>query len=322
MVASRRTLASGLLVLALAACGGPNDEQELSATPATSMEGANDVPTPPSGKVVLARAARSIWGVVPDPPRRKKDLQPELIRGTAVAVATDTLLASCQAVGERQQVGVVRHNKYRVAEVLPPSQPDQDVCALHVVDAPLNVIGGFRSYPDLRVGEPLYAVISRTSAEYALAEGQLVAKGAGSSQLLETTLALPPGTLSAVLFDARGNLIGLGSGGPTEDSVAVGAPVAPALASGLAQRDLGPAIVRVASVPVEEPPVQRGCGCGVTRSATMVSTRPSSCSSARRGPQQRYPTSPVRPQLAAEPPLRVNLATTRLPTVQVLPLEQ
>lgn len=257
MVASRRTLASGLLVLALAACGGPNDEQELPATPATSMEGANDVPTPPSGKVVLARAARSIWGVVPDPPRRKKDLQPELIRGTAVAVATDTLLASCQAVGERQQVGVVRHNKYRVAEVLPPSQPDQDVCALHVVDAPLNVIGGFRSYPDLRVGEPLYAVISRTSAEYALAEGQLVAKGAGSSQLLETTLALPPGTLSAVLFDARGNLIGLGSGGPTEDSVAVGAPVAPALASGLAQRDLGPAIVRVASVPVEEPPVQR-----------------------------------------------------------------
>ena len=53
---------------------------------------------------------------------------------------------------------------------------------LHVADTPLNVAGGFRSFPDLRVGEPIYAVVSRTSAEYAVAEGQLAAKGDANRQ--------------------------------------------------------------------------------------------------------------------------------------------
>ena len=128
---------------------------------------------------------------------------------------------------------------------------------MRVADAPLNVVGGFRSFPDLRVGEPVYAVVSRTSAEYALAEGQLAAKGAASTSLLETTLALPPGTLSAVLFDADGNLVGLGSGGPTVDSVVVGAPLSAALVPGLAQRDLGPPTTRVAAVAVQQQPAQR-----------------------------------------------------------------
>ena len=253
MAAPGRSLATGLLALGLAACGGATGEQEPPAAPVAA---ANDAATPPSGKVVLSHAARSIWGVVPDPPRRKRDLQPDLIRGTAVAVAPDTLLASCQVVGDRAQVGVVRHNKYRVAEVSLPSQPNQDICELHVTNAPLNVIGGFRSYSDLREGEPLYALISRTSAEYALAEGQLAAKGAASSELLETTLALPPGTQSAVLFDAGGNLVGLGSGGPTADSMVVAAPVSAALAPALAQRDLGPP-ARAAAAPVQEPPTLR-----------------------------------------------------------------
>jgi hypothetical protein len=259
MAACPRPLASGLFVLALAACGGPNAERDAPALPADAVDSGDAVPVPASAKAVLPQVARSIWGVVPDPPRRKQDLKPGLIRGTAVAVAPDTLLASCQAVGERRQVGVVRHNKYRLAQVSPGLQPDQDVCALHVADAPLNVAGGFRSFPDLRVGEPIYAVVSRTGAEYAMAEGQLVAKGGANSSLLETTLALPPGTLSAVLFDAGGNLVGLGSGGPTVDSVVVGAPLSAALAPGLAQRDLGPPAqaTRVAEIAVQEPPAQR-----------------------------------------------------------------
>src|SRR3954451_11046546 len=258
MAACPRPLASSLLLLALAACGGPNLEPEAPAQSADTVESEHAVPVPASAQVVLPQVARSIWGVVPDPPRRKQDLKPKLIRGTAVAVAPDTLLASCQAVGQRRQVGVVRHNKYRLAQVSPALQPDQDVCALHVADAPLNVAGGFRSFPDLRVGEPIYAVVSRTSAEYALAEGQLVAKGGPNTSLLETTLALPPGTLSAVLFDAGGNVVGLGSGGPTVDSVVVGAPLSAALAPGIAPRALGPpAATRVAEIAVQEPPAQR-----------------------------------------------------------------
>ena len=255
-MAAARSLALGLL-LALAACGGRDLGQEQAADPAALEQSGSEAPGPDFAKLVLPEVARSIWGVVPDPPRRKRDLRPELIEGAAVAVAPDTLLASCQVVGERQQVGVVRHNKYRLAQVAPPSQPEQDVCALHVADAPLNVVGGFRSFPDLRVGEPVYAVVSRTSAEYALAEGQLAAKGTASTSLLETTLTLPPGTRSAVLFDADGNLVGLGSGGPTVDSVVVGAPLSAALVPELAQRDLGPPTTRVAAVTVQQQPAQR-----------------------------------------------------------------
>ena len=53
------------------------------------------MPTPASTRL-LKQVARSVWGVVPDPPRRTKDLQPELIRGSAVAAAPDTLLEQLQ----------------------------------------------------------------------------------------------------------------------------------------------------------------------------------------------------------------------------------
>jgi len=202
--------------------------------------------------VLLKQVARSIWGVVPEAPRYKKNLRPELIRGSAVAVAPDTLLASCRVVGQREQVGVVRHNKYRLAQVL-RTRKNRDVCSLQVSNTPLNVAGGFRSFEDLREGEPVYAVVSRTSAEYALAEGQLAAKRGWDDQLLETTVLLPPQILSAPLFDARGNLVGLGSGGPTGDSLVLGAPLSAALAPRLAQRDLGSPDVRVAWLPIGRP---------------------------------------------------------------------
>src|SRR3954466_2414999 len=104
-MASLRLLASGIFVLALAACGGLEHEQPLPG-PLASAGTVADAPRPTPAKALLKQVARSVWGVVPDPPRRKQDLKPELIRGTAVAVAPDTLLARCQAVGQRRQAGV------------------------------------------------------------------------------------------------------------------------------------------------------------------------------------------------------------------------
>jgi hypothetical protein len=250
-MATSRTFASGLFALALASCGGIVREDEQPGAPAALMEA--EPPAPEAPKAFLKLAARSVWGVVPDPPRRKQDLQPGLIRGSAVAVAPDTLLASCRVVGQRQQVGVVRHRKYRLAQVSRPDSLDQDVCALRVGNTPLNIAAGFRGFADLREGEFVYAVVSRTSAEYGLTEGQVVGKGGPGGRVLETTLLVPPSTLSAVLFDARGNLVGLGAGGPTEDSLVLGAPLSAALAPGLAQRDLGPPLDGVAVMALQQP---------------------------------------------------------------------
>ena len=88
MVACRRPLACGVLVLALAACGRIDDNRTVPGAPASPAGSAADVPAAAPAKAMLKRVARSIWGVVPEPPRRKQDLRPELIRGAAVAVAT------------------------------------------------------------------------------------------------------------------------------------------------------------------------------------------------------------------------------------------
>jgi hypothetical protein len=193
---------------------------------------------PGTDDATLKAASRSIWGVVPEAPRRKADLRPELIRGSAVAVGADTLLASCRVVGERSRVGLVRHNKYRIARV---AAADGDVCALRVDQGPLVPAQAYRRVGNLQPGEPVFAFTSRTPADLALSRGDLAGTGSAADPFLETTLALPPGAESAVLFDADGNLIGLGSAGPTRDSLVLAAPVTGGLAPALASREREPA---------------------------------------------------------------------------------
>jgi hypothetical protein len=94
------------------------------------------------------QVARSIWGVVPVPPRRKADLRPEMIAGSAIAVADDALLANCAVVEGRASVGLVRHNKYRIARVEGDRQ--NAVCRLVVERGPLTPVAGWRGFGDLR----------------------------------------------------------------------------------------------------------------------------------------------------------------------------
>jgi hypothetical protein len=247
-----------VVALAATGCAGdPRGERDRAGSPqAATFAGVMarifgfDPPAEPDGpETTVRQASRSIWGVVPDPPRRKADLRPELIKGSAVAIAGDTLLASCRIIGERRQVGLVRHNKYYRGQVVGAGS-DGQICILRARQAPLQATSGFRSFADLRAGEPIIAMVNRTSAELALAPGWLAAKGrdGSSDPVLETTLTLPPETLSAVLFDARGNLIGLGSAGPVAESMVLGVPVTASLAPQLARYDLGASQALLASL--------------------------------------------------------------------------
>jgi hypothetical protein len=192
----------------------------------------------PDNEQAARTVSRSIWGVVPSAPKRKADLAPELIRGSAVAVSDDTLLADCRAVRDRSRVGLWRHNKYRIARVA-GRDPDGQVCALRVAEGPLQAAPAYRALGDLRVGEPVLAFTNETSADLLLTHGWLAATSATPDPFLETTLVLPPGTLSAVVLDAQGNLIGLGSAGAVADAFALAAPVTARLAPQLAQVEIG-----------------------------------------------------------------------------------
>ena len=199
-----------------------------------------DEPEDPTGADTIGsgrQAARSIWGVVPVPPPRKADLRPEMIEGSAIAVAGDTLLANCAVLGGRARVGVVRHNKYRIARVAGSRQGA--VCRLVVDRGPLTPVAGWRSFADLRLGEPVVVLASRTSAEVAAAPGWLVGKGDPGDPFLEVTAAVPAGHRSAVLVDGFGHLIGLGAAAPLAGALVLAAPIESTAAPEVANQDLG-----------------------------------------------------------------------------------
>ena len=208
----------GLALLAAGGCAGP-EQEELPLVVAS----AKGQPSKEAAKLI----SRSIWAVVPETPAHKRDLLSEMIRGSAVAVSGDTLLVSCRVVDGLGRVGITRHNKYRFAQVVAADQ-GRSVCLLSVPDAPLNVVRGFRWCGDLTAGEPIYAAASRTSAQVSVTEGRVTARnGGGDACALGTDLALPPSTASAILFDATGRVVGLGTGdGGAGRPTAVSVPVA------------------------------------------------------------------------------------------------
>ena len=207
--------ACGLALLALVGCGSSRDEEPPLAVAAAAGQ----------PKEAAKLIARSIWGVVPATPARKRDLLSKMIRGSAVAVSGDTLLVSCRVVDGLGRVGIARHNKYRVARVVAADQ-GRSVCLLQASDTPLNVVRGFRWCGDLTPGEPIYAAASRTSSEVTVTEGHVTARhGTADACALATDLALPASG-SAILFDSVGRVVGLGTGGggggtPTAVSVPV-----------------------------------------------------------------------------------------------------
>ena len=240
-----RALWGMALATALSGCaemsGGPVWPGRAWFAP-PAPQGAQPPDTLASGR----QAARSIWAVVPSAPRRKADLRPDLIQGSAVAVSADTLVANCLVVGGRARVGLVRHNKYRIARVT--ADAHGQVCRLTVAEGPLTPVAGLRSFADLRVGEPVVALASRTSAEVAAAPGWLAGKGSADDPFLEATPAVPAGNRSAVLVDGFGNLIGLGAAAPVAGGLVLAVPVGPAAAPSLANRDLGEADVLIAAL--------------------------------------------------------------------------
>ena len=214
--------------------------------------GAGPPPPAPDPAETARQAGLSLWGVVPSAPARKADLQPDLITGSAVAISDDMLLTSCQATGGGSRVGLVRHNKYRIARVSP--DPLGNICRLRVTEGPLNPIAGYRDFADLRVGEPVTALTNRTSAELMASPGWLAGKGSADDPFLEASAAVPADTGSAVLIDGFGNLIGLGATGPIADSALLAVPIGPRVANVLARREFGVTPGAVGAPPTSVPP--------------------------------------------------------------------
>jgi hypothetical protein len=192
------TLASALFLLA-GACA--------PTAPTLGLAGlATDRSASVSAKTAAKQISPSLWGLIPNPPRRKADLTPAMVRGSAVAVSTSTLLAPCAALGRQRQVGLVRHGKFVRARVGPREIGGQ-VCELRVAGGTLQPVKGHRALRSLPRGEAIYAIANRDKDRYALTEVPLTGRRRGAR--LETGLDLPAGPQSFVLIDSRGRLVGL-----------------------------------------------------------------------------------------------------------------
>ena len=229
----QRVIVSICLMAGLTACAGLG---RSGPDTAATTPGSGAVPA--EVRAAALQTGRSVWAVVPSAPARKQDLRPDLIAGSAVAIAPDRLLASCSAVGGRSQVGILRHNKYRIAKAAPAESGGQ-ICALTVTNVPLTVAATFRDREDLRLGEPVYALSNKTSADVALTGGTLMAKVPSSAEL-KTSIMLPPRTMSAILIDGRGNLVGVATNASPDQNGTLATTLAPWLLPDLASRDLGP----------------------------------------------------------------------------------
>ena len=151
------------------------------------------------------RVSRSLWALVPDP---SGDTGQEQVTGSAVALGPGRLLAVCGALGRRTEVALRRHEERRTARVA-GSDPTGQACLLAVPDdTPLDPPQGVRDPAGLRPGEAVYAVYNETVDEGVLVEGRLEDARGG---LLRASLGLPGGVGGAVLFDADGNLVGVGA---------------------------------------------------------------------------------------------------------------
>lgn len=189
------------------------------------------------------RMAPAVWAVLP----AAGDGAAAPVAGSAVAIAPDRLLASCRALGDAREVALRRAGATRAARVT-RLEPGGRLCALDARGPDLAVAPGHRTFLDLAPGEPVFAFASRGPADLTLAGGWLVAKQDQGDRFLETTIALPPEARSAVLFDARGNLVGIGSAGPTADSVVMAVPLARRQVRALADADgTVPATIQLAA---------------------------------------------------------------------------
>ena len=202
----------------------------------------------PRDRMELARrVSRSLWALVPDP---SGDTGKERVTGSAVALGPGRLLAACGALGRRTEVALRRHEERRTARVA-GSDPTGQACFLAVPDdTPLDPPQGVRDPAGLRPGEAVYAVYNETVDEGVLVEGRLEDARGG---LLRASLGLPGGVGGAVLFDADGNLVGVGAADPREAGTAWAVPPERAAAPDLA-------VVPVEPLATSEPAAERDAG--------------------------------------------------------------
>jgi S1-C subfamily serine protease len=119
------------------------------------------------------------------------------------------VLTNCHVLAGAQKIQLKQKESTWGAAV-ERADPKSDRCVLRVSGPPLVPVPGVRSYGDLKVGEPLYALGSPLGLELTLSEGILSGlREEEGLKFVQTTAPISPGSSGGGLFDGQGNLVGI-----------------------------------------------------------------------------------------------------------------
>jgi S1-C subfamily serine protease len=129
--------------------------------------------------------------------------------GSAVAIASDTLLTNCHVV-ERAMRVELRQGETRIVPRLISGDSRTDRCLLKVDDVELTPVRGIRAHDSVEIGEPAYTVGNPSGLERTLGQGIVSGLRRWNDMIMvQTTAQMSPGSSGGGLFDARGNLLGV-----------------------------------------------------------------------------------------------------------------
>ncbi|MFO1040098.1 MAG: hypothetical protein U1E45_24915 [Geminicoccaceae bacterium] len=216
-------LCAGVVTLLLLAAGVGGCTTAPSDTAVVSLPALSFLPEMGDAQAKTERVVgQSVWAVTEPSDATGGGAAPVL--GSAIAVAPDRLLVSCDAAIGQDRVGIERRSARRTVGIVSRG-PRGRICELRVTDVRLDPVAGYRSFATLEAGDPIMAVVSSDSRSFRLLRGAVTAKGDSGDPFLETNLTLPPATRSAAFFDDQGRFVGFGSSGAFADAVAVVIPV-------------------------------------------------------------------------------------------------
>jgi hypothetical protein len=130
-------------------------------------------------------------------------------QGSGVAVGPAEVLTNCHVLAGAQKIQL-KQKESTWSAALERADPKSDRCVLRASGPPLVPVAGVRSYGDLKVGEPLYALGSPRGLELTLSEGILSGlREEEGLKFVQTTAPISPGSSGGGLFDGRGNLVGI-----------------------------------------------------------------------------------------------------------------
>jgi hypothetical protein len=128
--------------------------------------------------------------------------------GSGVVLPSGYIVTNYHVVeaGERYTVG---RGKHVVPATVKAGDPDKDICLLTapgLVAEPARLGRADR----LKVGDPVYAVGAPQGLELSLSEGIISQlRGSGPHPIIQTTVAISPGSSGGGLFNAKGELVGI-----------------------------------------------------------------------------------------------------------------